>query len=102
MPPALIVPKAAFPPGIPFTLQVTVLSVALLTMALNVCVSPNRTLAVDGATVTVILGGGCGLPGPTTPQPRNDATRNNAGHQRNAIRAGWQRPRSFVLLSIAA
>ena len=77
----MIVPNVAFPPGIPFTLQVTAVSVALLTMAMNVCGSPSSTVAMGGATMTVISGGGCEVPGPTTPQPRKEATRNSAGQQ---------------------
>jgi hypothetical protein len=70
------------PPGMPFTLQVTGVLAALATLAVNVCGSPNGTDAVGGATATVTAGGGCGGPEPTSPpQPRNDATRSNAGRQ---------------------
>lgn len=82
MPFVLMVPTAAFPPRIPFTLQVTDVLVVLLTTAMNVCGSPSRTVAMGGATCTAILGGGCDGPDPTTPvQPRNDATRSSAGRQ---------------------
>jgi hypothetical protein len=83
-PPALIVPTAASPPEIPFTLQITAEFVALLTVAVKVCCSPNRTVATDGATDTVMLEGGCDGPVPTTPQPRIDATRSNSGQQYNS------------------
>jgi hypothetical protein len=82
MPLLVILPTDEFPPGIPFTLQVTAVFVALLTIAMKVCGSPNRTVATDGAITTLILGGGCDGPVPTTPvQPRKDATRRSAGHQ---------------------
>jgi hypothetical protein len=82
MPPASTVPTVAFPPGIPFTLQLTAVLAALLTVALKVCGSPSGTDALGGATVTVTAGGGGGGPELTSPpQPRNDATRSNAGRQ---------------------
>jgi hypothetical protein len=81
VPPAVIVPTAALPPGIPFTLQITALFVELLTVATNVCCSPNKTVAFDGVTATVMLEGGCDGPAPTAPQPRIDATRSNGGQQ---------------------
>jgi hypothetical protein len=82
-PPAFTVPIDALPPGTPFTLQVTAVFVVLLTVAENVCSSPSSTDAEDGATLTVMLGGGdCDGPVPTTPpQPRRDATKNNTGHK---------------------
>jgi len=81
-PPALIVPMDALPPGTPFTLQFTAVFVVLPTVAENVCAAPRRTDAEDGATLTVVLGGGgCDGPVPTTPpQPRRDAMKNNTGH----------------------
>ena len=79
MPPALIVPTAALPPEIPFTLQTTLEFVELLTVATKVCCSPNKTFAVVGVTVTVMLEGGCDGPAPTAPQPTMEATRNNNG-----------------------
>jgi hypothetical protein len=83
MPPASIVPAAAFPPGIPFTLQVTALFAVLRTVAVNARASPSRIDAVTGSTATSIFeGGGCDGPEPTSPpQPRNDATRSSAGRQ---------------------
>lgn len=94
----------ALPPGIPFTLQLTVVFVASLTDAVNACGSPSGTDAIAGATDTPTLGGGgCNGAEPTRPlQPRNDATRSNAGRQWLGVRGGKQRPRSFVLASIAA
>jgi hypothetical protein len=83
MPVESIVPNAALPPAIPFTVHVTAEFVALPTVAVNFCGSPRRTDAVAGETVTEIFeGGSCGeLTSP--PQPRNDATRSSAGHQRD-------------------
>jgi hypothetical protein len=80
---ASIVPTVAFPPEIPFTLQLTAVLVVLATVAVNDCGSPSSTDAVAGTTVTVTFeGGGCAGPDPTAPtQPRNDATRRIAGHQ---------------------
>jgi hypothetical protein len=51
---AEIVPTAADPPAVPFTLQVTAVFEFPLTIALNCAVPPARTLAVDGVTVTVV------------------------------------------------
>ena len=82
-PPESIVPTAAFPPGIPFTFQVTELLDEWATVAVNVCLFPSRTDAVAGATVTVMPeGGSCDGPEPASPpQPRNDATKSIAAHQ---------------------
>jgi len=61
-PAALIVPLLALPPLTPFTLQETLVSRALLTVATNVCVFPNSTEALPGviATLTDGVGGGAG------------------------------------------
>jgi hypothetical protein len=73
------------------------------TVAVNVCGSPSGTDTTAGATVTKTDGGGGGGSDPTSPpQPRNDATRSSAGHKRDRVRVRTQRPRSFVLASIAA
>ncbi len=48
-PPAVIVPFVAFPPTILFTSHVTAVLLVLLTVAVNVCVAPNCTVAVVGA-----------------------------------------------------
>jgi hypothetical protein len=99
---ASIIPSVAFPPGIPFTLQVTAVFTVPLTVTVNVCGSPSGTDAVAGAIATVMVEeGGCG--GPTSPlQPRNDATKSNAGRQGDGMSVKKQRPRSFVLVSIEA
>lgn len=82
---AVMVPTVAFPPGTPFTLQVTDGFDAPVTLALNVCDMPNRTDAAGGAIVTVIMGGGGGGPFPTTPQPRSDATRTSTRRHSNEL-----------------
>ena len=50
MPPVVIVPALAVTPAVPFTLQVTPVSVVFLTVAVNVCVFPSRTAALAGIT----------------------------------------------------
>src|SRR4029077_9676233 len=51
-PAAVIVPSAAFPPAIPFSVQVTVVSSELVTVAANRCEFPSSTETLDGATLT--------------------------------------------------
>src|SRR5580692_481027 len=62
--PALVmVPTVALPPVMPFTCQVTVVSLVLDTVAVNCCCEPSCTFAVAGDTVTVgLFGGGVPLP----------------------------------------
>jgi hypothetical protein len=58
----VIVPAVEFPPATPSTAHVTVLLDSPVTVAVNVCVLPRtRTLAEEGATVTVGLDGGGGV-----------------------------------------
>jgi hypothetical protein len=48
---------------------------------------PSKTVAMDGATATVIPdieAGGCDGPAPTAPQPSIDAMTINSGPLRNA------------------
>ncbi len=52
-PEELIRPLAALPPVTPFTCQLTDVFEVPLTVALNVCADPARTLAVPGETETV-------------------------------------------------
>ena len=54
---ALIVPTALLPPGIPFTIHVTVVTVAFCTVAANCMPWPTWTLALTGDTETLT---GCG------------------------------------------
>lgn len=90
----LMVPTVALPPGIPFTLQVTAVFVELLTTAVNACGSPSSTEADAGVRLTVTPegGGGDGAGPATPPQPRKDAAKNNAGHQRNETFVKLRRP----------
>ena len=53
-------PAVPFPPGTPFTLQVTAVFVALVTVAANVTEFPSRTEELDTETVTTMLGVGGG------------------------------------------
>jgi hypothetical protein len=65
-----IVPTVAFPPATPFTLHVTRVSVVPVTVAVNGCVAPRKTIALIDATLTVTLGGGGPEPEePTEPHP---------------------------------
>jgi hypothetical protein len=69
-PVALIVPVAARPPVTPFTCQVTLVFEAPVTVAVNGCGSPTRTVAGFGETVTETFGGtGGGAPGAADPEP---------------------------------
>src|SRR5215470_2027477 len=66
-----MVPTVEFPPAMPFTLQLTVVSVVLVTVAANVNWLPSTTEPLDGATLTVMEGGGGGggVTAPPPPQP---------------------------------
>jgi len=68
----VIVPTAAFPPGTPFTLQLTAVSVVFVAAAINVAWSPSKTDPFVGVTVTTMDGGGGGggdSDEPAAPQP---------------------------------
>ena len=56
----VIVPIAAFPPGTPFTLQLTAVSVVFVTAAINAAWPPSTTDPFAGVTVTAMAGGGGG------------------------------------------
>ena len=64
-------PTVEFPPAMPFTLQLTVASVVLVTVAVNVTWLPSTTEPLNGATLTVMEGGGGGggATAPPPPQP---------------------------------
>jgi len=71
-PAGVIVPSVAFPPGTPFTLQLTAVSVVFVTVATNVAWPPSRTDPFVGLTITSIAGGGGGggdSDEPAAPQP---------------------------------
>ena len=68
-----IVPVDGFPPGMPFTLQLTFVSEVFVTVAENDCELPNKTDPLIGATVTLMAGGGGGggdVAGPVSPLPQ--------------------------------
>jgi hypothetical protein len=72
IPSAEIVPMVAFPPLMPFTLQVTATLLTPATVALSCSVLPNKTVAVVGFIETVMVGGGGGGEpelAPPPPQP---------------------------------
>jgi hypothetical protein len=80
----VIVPNVAFPPGTLLTLQLTAVSVVLVTVAVKSVWFPSNTDPFAGATLTTIDGGGGGGGGgaPAEPQPsvhapcaKNAATR---------------------------
>ena len=102
VPLALIVPTAASPRGIPFTLQFTAAFVELVTTAVKSCGVPSNTEAEGGVRLTATPeGGGCDGAGPTTPpQPRKDAAKSSAGHQRNETFVKLRCPPCAVPLSI--
>jgi hypothetical protein len=68
MPADVIVPSVAFPPGTPFTLQLTSVSVVFVTVAVKIAWPPSTTDPFAGCTVTSIAGGGgggcCATPAP--------------------------------------
>jgi hypothetical protein len=67
------IPTAAFPPATPFTLQVTLLLLALATAAAKTCEFPNNRSALVGVTVTLTEAGGvlgdAGVVGCAKPDP---------------------------------
>jgi hypothetical protein len=72
-PAAVIVPEDALPPGMLFTLQVTLVSVVFVTVAVRVCEFPSRTDPLSGVTDTLMAGGGGGgdvtVPAPPAAHP---------------------------------
>jgi hypothetical protein len=80
-----MVPTVEFPPVTPFTLHVTDMLVALVTVAVKVCVAPSKTFCVVGATVTVTGGGGGGGGEPPPPPPH--AALSTASASANAMAA---------------
>lgn len=98
-----MVPVAAFPPAMPLTLQLTLVSVVFFTVAVNAVIFPNKITPPGALTVTLIGGGGGGGGGPTRPappptQPRVQtpvARRTKSGMILAAERKG-SRPNSFL------
>ena len=66
-PAEVIVPKVAFPPGTPLTLQLTAVSAVFVTVAVNVAWFPSKTDALVGFTRTCIVGSGGGGDDETLP-----------------------------------
>lgn len=65
-----MVPTVSFPPGIPLTDQLTPLFDIPVTVAVNSCVLPARTLPLPGATLTSELAPfTCAMIGPETAVP---------------------------------
>lgn len=58
MPAVEIVPTLELPPAIPLTVQVTAVFDVPVTLAVNCCVCPRNTEAVEGVTLAVTPGGG--------------------------------------------
>lgn len=71
-PAQVIVPNAALPPAIPFTLQATVVSVVFVTVAVKVTWFPRITDPLLGVTVTAMEGGGGGGGELAPPPPQPD------------------------------
>lgn len=87
MPPAEIVPADAEPPATPFTVQLTAVSVVLVTVAVKLWELPSSTDPVSGATVTVMAGGGGGGGGPEpAPPPQPKAKVKSSAQSREAGR----------------
>ena len=71
----LIFPTVALPPAMPFTAQVTVVTEAFLTVALNFSQRPVLIAAEAGVMLTITAGGGGGgLVMVTVALPTADAT----------------------------
>jgi hypothetical protein len=94
-PVAEIVPRAAEPPAVPFTNQLTAVFELPLTLAEKVNGSPARMLAVDGVTITLTPAGATGLPpvleaAPLHPPSTSGRSNHAAYAQIRAPRAGRQ------------
>ena len=101
-PSGVIVPEVAFPPGVPFTLQLTAVSAVFATFAENGISFPSITDPLFGEIVTVMDGGGGGGgtdgTAPPPPQPIVHApvvgrTRSKILAVRNLFRSNGERGR---------
>jgi hypothetical protein len=99
-PEELIKPLAALPPVTPFTSQLTDVFDDPLTVALNDCVAPARTLTVPGETETVTPGGEDGPPEFDEPlvAPVHPAS---AAIVRTTIVRNWRRTENILKYSRA-
>jgi hypothetical protein len=109
MPADVIVPLDALPLATPFTLQITLVSVAFVTVAVNVCEFPSRTDPLVGVTVTPMDGRGGGGGGATDsgppPQPTSQvpAVRTRTNSNKLSARAeftGLLIPLTFMLFCV--
>lgn len=84
-PPEVIVPVEAVPPGTPFTLQVTLVSSAFVTVDVSVCELPSRTAALVGVTETLTWGGGSrgGVLEPVLPPPQPSGKKHSGRSSRS-------------------
>lgn len=81
-----IVPAVAFPPGTPFTLQVTAVFEVPVTVAVNCCVLPSNTLELEDDTVTATDGDGGDVVLDELPPPQPPKRMTKPNEQRNANR----------------
>jgi hypothetical protein len=79
-----MVPAVEFPPGTPFTVQITAVFDAPVTVALNCCVLPSNTLELGDETITVTDCAG-GVDELLPPQPAKRM--GEADEQRSAMTA---------------
>lgn len=79
-----MVPAVEFPPGTPFTLQVTPVFDVPVTVTVNCCVLPSNTLELGDETITVTDCGG-GVDELLPPQPAKRMGK--VGEQRSATTA---------------
>jgi hypothetical protein len=76
----------AFPPGMPFTLQLTAVLVEFVTVAVRVSEVPNKSEALVGVTVRAtagVVGGGEALTEPAPPPTQPSKSSPAARHRKN-------------------
>lgn len=91
----MIVPTRALPPAVPFTLQLTLVFVVLVTVAVSVNWFPSRTVLAGDVRVTVMDGGGGGG-GATVPAALHPDTQ--AAAERSAAKTALTALDSFLSL----
>jgi hypothetical protein len=80
------VPTVGSPPVVPFTCQLTLVSLVLVTVATKALVVPTATLAEVGAIVTRAVGS---MPAPPFPPPVLQAATITGSNSKQALR--WKR-----------
>lgn len=86
IPVEVIVPSVAFPPGTPFTLQLTAVSLVFVTVAVNVAWLPSTTDTLAGVTEIWIDGGGGGGGGAAAePHPNAQAASTTSAISTNVL-----------------